>query len=156
MQFPAVADEDFYEALQSGGTYHGDGTVQLPLSYTKRVQAATENLVAVALEFRAIVENVLQILIGCPLDFQPGTNSKQVRTWSFMSKASNSPHHKGVFGHTRAFFGCVETQARGALHFHAIIWGGIKPKLLEHATSIPAVCQAVQRALDKMFSAQIP
>ena len=34
-----------------------------------------------------------------------------------------------------AYFGCIETQACGALHFHVILWGGITPKLLEKAAN---------------------
>ncbi len=109
-----------------------------------------------ALEFRAVIENVLQILIGCPLDFQPGTNSKQVRTWYFKSSAKNCPHHKGVFGHVTAYFGCIETQARGALHFHVILWGGITPKLLEEASSFPDICEHISKALDTMYTAEAP
>ena len=97
-----------------------------------------------------------EILIGCPLDFQPGNNSKQVRTWYFKSSAKNSPHHKGVFGYVTSYFGCVEMQARGALHFHIIIWGGITPKLLEHASGFPDVCRSIENALDTMYCAEIP
>lgn len=110
-KFPATVEEDFFEKLRENSTYTGDGSVNIPLSYTQRFNAATENPVAVACEFQAMMENVLEILIGCPLDFQPGNNSKKVRTWFFKSKAKNSPHHKGLFGYVSAFFGCVETQA---------------------------------------------
>ena len=95
-KFPSVADEDFFSKLHEGGEYLGDGSVAVPLGYTERVHAAVGNPVAVACEFRAMVENILQILIGCPLDFQPGTNSKQVRTWYFKANAKNCPHHKGI------------------------------------------------------------
>jgi len=155
-QFPAVADENFFEALRQNSTYVGDGNVQMPLSCSKRVQASVDNPVAVALEFRAIVENMLQILIGCPLDFQLGTNSNQVRTWYFRSNDDKCPRHKGIFGHVNAYFGCVETQARGALHFHVIIWGGITPKLLEQAVRFSSVCKTIEKALDSMYCAEIP
>ena len=154
--FPAIVDDSFFEELQKNATYVGDGNVRIPLNYTARWKAATENPVAVAVEFRAMIENVLQILIGCPLDFQPGTRSSQKRTWFFKSKANNCPHHKGIFGHVPAFFGCVETQARGSLHFHILLWGGITPKLLEKAASFPEICSVIQKTLDSMYSAEIP
>ena len=103
-----------------------------------------------------MIENTLSILIGCPLDFQPGNCSKQVRSWYFKDKANNCPHQKGVFGYVTAYFGCIETQERGALHFHIIIWGGISPKLLEQAVYFPAVCDKIEHALDKMYCAELP
>jgi hypothetical protein len=99
------------------------------LNYSARFKAASQNPVVDAFKFHSMVENVLQILISCPLDFQPGTNSGQKCTWYFQSKACNSPHHKGILGHVTAFFGCVETQACGAQDFHIVLWGGIIPSL---------------------------
>ena len=154
---PATAPEEFFEKLQAGGTlYDQEGTVKLPLNYTQRFKTTTQNPVAVAYEFRSMMENICEILIGCPLDFQPGANSGQKRTWYFKSKATNSPRHKGIFGYVVAYFGCVETQARGALHFHLILWGGITPNLLEKAASFSDVCVTIQKALDSMYCAEIP
>ena len=132
--FPATVDEHFFQKLKEGcKEFSPEGSIKIPLSYTERKKASVENPVAVALQFRALMENILTILFGCPVDFQPGTNSKKVTTWFFKSKASNCPHHKGIFGQvTRSFFGCIETQARGALHFHIILWGGLEPKLLQN------------------------
>ena len=154
--FPANADENFFKKLEESGTFIGENKVDIPLSYNQRMKAAVENPVAVASEFRAMLENVLQILVGCPLDYQPGTNSTKVRSWYFKSKASNSPHHKGVFGHVTAFFGCVETQGRGALHFHVIIYGGITPTLLENAAAVPEICSKIEKILDDMYCAELP
>ena len=69
--FPATVDEKFFESLRKGTEFVGEN-IKIPLNYTKRVQVATQNPVAVAEEFRSLIENTLSILIGCPLDFQPG------------------------------------------------------------------------------------
>ena len=154
--FPAVVDEDFFAKLKEGSMYQGSGNVSVPLHYNNRHKLAAQNPVAVASEFLAVMEDILQVLIGCPLDFQPGSNSKQVRTWYFKAKSKNCPHHKGIFGHITAYFGCIETQARNALHFHLILWGGITPKLLQKATGFDELCTAIEEALDSMYSAEIP
>ncbi|MGL5934880.1 MAG: hypothetical protein ACRCZI_04580, partial [Cetobacterium sp.] len=155
--FPAAVDDDFFEKLIEGCKVPStEGSIRVPLSYTDRKKASVENPVAVAFRFRAMMENILTILIGCPLDFQPGTNSKKVTTWFFKSKASNCPHHKGIFGCVRSVFGCVETQTRGALHFHVLIWGGLEPKLLHDAAYIPQLCIEVEKALDTIYKAEIP
>ena len=156
LTFPAVATDEFFHKLRAGCDRIDRGTVRVPLGYTKRVQAATGNPVAVAREFRSMVENVMQVLIGCPLNFQPGTNSKQVRTWYFENKEKSCPRKKGVFGNITGYFGCIETQDRGALHFHVLLWGGISPRLLEMSTPFPDVCKVVADALDKMYTAGVP
>ena len=90
--FPATVDEDFFEKLKEGSKeFSPEGTIKIPLSYTQRKKASVENPVAVALQFRALMENILTILFGCPIDFQPGLNSKKVTTWFFKSKASTAP-----------------------------------------------------------------
>jgi Helitron helicase-like domain at N-terminus len=126
------------------------------VSYTQRKKASVENPVAVAFKFRAMMENILTILFGCPVEFQPGTNSKKVTTWFFKATASNCPHDKGIFGQVRSFFGCIETQARGALHFHVLLWCGLEPKLLHNAAYIPQLCVEVEKALDAIYQAEIP
>jgi hypothetical protein len=84
--FPATVNDDFFGALQQGTCYIDEAsTIKLPLDYTARHQASTSNPVAAALEFQAMVENVVQILIGCPLDFQAGTGGGQKKTYYFKS-----------------------------------------------------------------------
>ena len=156
ISFPACTTQAFHDNFKNSKSIDSFGNINIPLNYTQRVKRANANPVAIAIEFRAIVENILTILIGCPLDYQPGNNSKQVRTWHFEAKATNSPYHKGIFGNVTAYFGCIETQARGALHFHAIIWGGINPKLLEQSAGFPALCETISKVLDSMHCAELP
>ena len=85
--FPATVDEEFFDKLKQNSSYtQQEGTIKIPLDYSARKKAAVSNPVAVAHEFRSVLENVVQILLGCPLDFHPGTNSKRIRTWHFQSK----------------------------------------------------------------------
>ena len=95
-------------------------TLEIPCDYTARVQAANGNPVAVALEFQALIENVMTHLIGCKINLQNADDSGIKKTYYFKSKEETSTHHKGVFGYVTAFFGCIETQKRGALHFHVL------------------------------------
>ena len=133
-----------------------EDTVNIPLSYTKRFQAATDNPVAVAEEYQAMLANVVNHLIGVPLDFSPGDKSHLHKTWYFKSKDKDSPHKKGVFGRVTAYFGATETQDRGALHFHLLIWGGITSTLLEDAAGFKSVCHEIEKALDSQYTASLP
>ena len=87
-----------------------------------------------------MIENILTSLIGCPPDFQTHNGSKNVRTWYYESNESNAPRHKGIFGNVLACFGMVQTQQRGALKYHVLLWGGINPKLLEKNCHIESLC----------------
>ena len=77
VSFPAVAVDEFYKTLQENGTFVGENKIRIPLTYTQCAQKATQNLVAVARKFQALVENVTQIFLGCLLAFQASTNSYQ-------------------------------------------------------------------------------
>jgi hypothetical protein len=169
--FLSVVTPNFFEALRRGDAVFSErsasdaGTILFPIDYKARVKAASQNPVAVALKFQRLVENVLSVLIGCKPTFRSHNNSKDVRTWCFKDGK------KGIFGCVTAFFGMMETQQRGALHFHVIIWGGIAPKLLEKAACtiddggddpssnkrmLQAICLEVQKALDTMCTACLP
>ena len=156
--FPSCADDNFFEHLRSNSTNFLPDNMSTPisLSYKDRKKLAVHNPVALAFNFRAMLQNIITVLLGSPLDYQPGVNSKKVTTWWFQSNAKNSPHSKGIFGFVNAHFGCIEVQSRGALHFHILVWGGITPSLLETAAFIPELSKAVSRALDTMFCAQMP
>ena len=76
--FPATVGADFFEALQHGKEYiskTSKGEIKIPLGYTTRHQTATGNPVAVALDFQTMIENIIEILIGIPLDFCASRNS---------------------------------------------------------------------------------
>lgn len=63
---------------------------------------------------------------------------------------------KGVFGYINAGEGVHEVQARLSLHMHLILFGGLRPKLLESAPSIPELCKKVSEGLNKMYCAELP
>ena len=103
-----------------------------------------------------MLANVVSHLIGVPLDFSPGEKSHTHRTWFFKSKEDGCPIKKGVFGYVTAYFGATETQDRGALHFHLLIWGGISPTLLEDAAGFKQICRKIEHALDSQYVASLP
>jgi hypothetical protein len=162
--FPSAVSLSFAETYQNSGRLYNDttdiGDVQVPLSFTHCLQAAQKNPVAAACDFQALMENVVQILIGFPLDFQAGTDSKnQRRTWYIKSPdAANNPHDKGtLYGNVTAVYGSIEIQARGALHFHIVIYGGLNPKLLQDVTGHESLTKAISSVLSAMYyNAELP
>ena len=111
--------------------------IPIPVGYTARVRGASANPVAVAMEYQALLENVMEHLIGCPIEMRQSDKSMQRKTWYFKDNDPKSPHHKGCFGYITGFHGMTETQQRGALHFHVLLYGSLTPKLLELAAGTP-------------------
>lgn len=138
-----------YESLLQGSTILREGDVEIPLSYEARAKGAIKNPVAVVTQYRALIEDTLSILLGVELKIQ-GNGSKKVRSKYFLHG------NKGVFGYVVALFGVNETQARGALHFHLVLFGSLPPSLLESAASFPDVCAEISKVLDSMYTAELP
>ena len=76
--FPAVVDKDVLQKLKEGGTHIGEGNISILLDYNAHTKAATGNLVAVALEFQVMIENILYTPIGSKPNFQTYHESKVV------------------------------------------------------------------------------
>ena len=65
----------------------------------------------------------------------------------------------GALGHTIAHFAALECQGRGSLHFHAVMWSGLTPELLQAlATDDPDLSGLKAKAaevLDSMATAKL-
>ena len=78
------------------------------------------------------------------------------KLWYFKGREAESSCCKGCFGYVAGFHGMTETQQRGALHFHVLLYGSLTPKLLELAAGSPNLEKVVADALDTMYCAKIP
>ena len=149
VNFPAVVSDDFFTALEKDSELLGEGDIAIPCAYSDRAKAACNNPVAVVVEYRTLIENVLSILIGRPPSHQ-SNGSKIVRSTYFALQG------KGIYGYMLAAFGGHEVQKRGAFHTHLLLYGGLSPRLLEGVASYPELCKEVSNALDQMYTAQLP
>ena len=63
--FPASEpDEDFIEKMVSNSTFIEEGEIPIPVGYSDRAKAAAMNPIATSIEYKNLIENVLNILIG--------------------------------------------------------------------------------------------
>ena len=108
------------------------------------------------MECQTLIENVMEHLIGCPIEMRHSDNFMQRKTWYFKGNDPKSRQHKGCFGYVTGFHGMTEAQQRGALHFHVLLHGSLTPKLLELAAGTPILQEEVSSAIDSMHSAEIP
>ena len=117
LDWPALAPNTFFDALEDGSDYIGSGNIQINCSWPSLASAATENPVAVALAYKKIVYDIMTILVGVRPANTSGNGNRNVKTF-YKDWCT-----KGVIvGTGLAFIGVTETTARGSLHFHVGKW----------------------------------
>ena len=136
VDWPALAPENFLEAMREGSTITGHGDIPIDCSWPSLAAAATQNPVAVAVVYKKLVYDIMSILVGLRPSTTSGVNNRTVKTtyrdWSEVG---------AVVGTPLAFLGVSETTARGSLHFHVgavtlhelVLW--LYERLIPHVSS---------------------
>jgi hypothetical protein len=106
VSFPSVSDDEFGQALRQGSIHQ---KTNVSCSYGSRVERAVSNPVAVAVQYRSMIENILTVLVGCPPNLSQ-TGSKTVKTEYYGALRKRFRHleeagtafdmrpRKGIFG----------------------------------------------------------
>ena len=121
-----------------------DVDLQIPDHAARALRAATHP-VACARMYGRMVDAIFEKLFGL---------SSAERT-----KKMHSPveiRKKGLFGTPVAFYGITQAQARGALHLHTLLWGGLHGAALELSAHIPALERAIGDTMDSIVSGRFP
>jgi hypothetical protein len=109
--------------------------------YPKRAQLVAGDPVAAAQYFTAMTEAMMKHLCQLACDH--------------VTRKTSSGRHRqvGVLGKTFAHFAALECQGRGSLHFHALVWSGLTPELLQAlASGDPALDHLRRSATDVLDS----
>jgi len=177
LDWPALAPNTFFDALEDGSDYIGSGNIPINCSWPSLASAATENPVAVAMAYKKIVYDIMTILVGLRPANTSGNNNRTVKTfYKDWSKVG------AIVGTPMAYIGVTETTGRGSLHFHTgkfrlshlliymcnyltnascnlipvVIWGGLSPELLESISCIPELCDEASKVLESMYCTSLP
>jgi hypothetical protein len=143
---------DLLKCLREESTLEGVGRIDLPCRPDDRAKAAMENSVAYMTEYKAILIDVLSILIGIPpSNISLGDEGLTMRKTKYFKHRK-----KGIFGTALAYYGVNEAHAKGNMHFHLVIWGGISSKVLHKYGGVPRICEAISTALNSMHKATLP
>lgn len=67
---------------------------------------------------------------------------------SSIHKTKHYDNQKAIFGYVLATIGVVESNAKGLLHYHLQIYGGLSPLLLQRFSNMPEVCSKIVSVLD--------
>ena len=126
-QFPAN-DDGLIEALQGDKSVFQNINIDRP--HLKSLVAADP--VATAEIYRIMMHAVYKVCLG----MEPEDKSR--RSQPLSNKKS------GMVGKIHGAFGVNESQARGSLHMHLLIWGGLPPSLLQYGGSVEAVSKYIK------------
>jgi len=111
-------------------------------SHSVRLKVVSKDPVADARFFERTLRVIVRVLLGWDVDAQRAVEGG------------------GVFGIVKAFFGVVETQGRGSLHAHNLVWVRGMPPTVEQITealhSDPAFCKRFLTWADSVSSAVLP
>ena len=105
--------------------------LSIEFDYSDRAKKVVENPVAATKHFAALTEAIMKHLCKLKCDH---TNRK----------TCNIDNVAGALGKMVAHFGDLESQGRGSLHFHAVMWSGLTPGLLQCLATNVAVLSALR------------
>lgn len=139
--FPSEADNTFFTALSEKCTKQTYANIDM--SWNARARRTAENPVASAHEYIAFCDAVMEVLLGREAE-------GKIRQTATLSK-----HNIGVCGTNLGFVAAHEAHAKGTMHCHYILFGGLSTSLLSKAATNESLKNAVTQALNKMYSAEI-
>lgn len=154
-KYPAQSDDTAMDELKTNvwtpesSTLLGEASVELPHAFNQRVSRTIADPVATVIEYRQLISALLSVMFKIKPSFSSHRRHSN-RTYFCGGRG------KGVYGTTLSVMGVNEAQARGKLHFHCILWGGIPPEVLQAVSHIDSLAAAAQEALDSMFKASLP
>ena len=129
----------------------GSGTI-LCGERKERAKRAMDNPVAYVMEYKNLCYDVYSALVGiAPNGYSVGSDGRTVRNTTYWKHRP-----KGVFGNALAIQGVQEASSRGTLHSHAVIWGGIPPRILQSYSGVQEICDAISSTLNSMYRAELP
>ena len=112
------------------------------LAKVDRCRLSATNPVAIARGFSHLLKNLVEHLFHLPLWNVRKTRSKNMEA--------------GIFGTLQSYFIVIESQARGSLHAHALLWGCVPPKVIQQVMDRNEVRSALNSMLDSMIRAYFP
>ena len=134
---------------KNGYAARSDHLFNMPLDPSTRAATAIDNPVAYVQEFMSVVNAVLSTILGIPPEnFFAQSHGKKRRRKQYVVL-------KGAFGRTFSYYGVIEANDRGELHFHLVLFGSLPPHLLHNFATFPNVRQAIMETLQSYYKSEL-
>ena len=108
-----------------------------------------ENPIAQVSEYKKLLKDVIEVLVGLSVD----NIDRGAKRRSQYYRKGKRP---GIFGFPMCLYGVIEDHAKGTLHTHLSIWGGILPWILQRYATVEEVCKAISEVLESQYSSTLP
>jgi hypothetical protein len=114
-----------------------------------RAKEGIDNPVAYVQEFMAVVHSLLSVVIGIvPENFYSQMSGKTTRKTVYLGK-------KGAIGHVLSYYGVIEANNRGELHFHLICFGSLPPHVLTNFATCPNIRKKISEVFESYYTTKL-
>jgi hypothetical protein len=134
----------------------GDGNAEqennyfpFPMDEGARAKEGIDNPIAYVQEFMAVVHSLLSVVIGIvPENFFSQMSGRTTRKTVHLNK-------KGALGHVLSYYGVIEANNRGDLHFHLICFGSLPPHVLTNFATCPDMRKKISDVFKSYYTTQL-
>ena len=148
--------EDFINYMVANAKVVSEGEVTLPsgMSFTRsdRAQLGADNPIAFVHENKTLLNDILSILLGLPID---GKEYFRKTQGNYRRKTRYFKFRKGVLGYMLSLLGVTEDHAKGHLHWHLTCTAGLPPRVLQRFANLKALCATISKVLNSMYLSKL-
>jgi hypothetical protein len=120
-----------------------------PMDEGARAKEGIDNPIAYVQEFMAVVHSLLSVVIGIlPENFFSQMSGKTTRKSVYYTK-------KGALGQVWSYYGVIEANNRGDLHFHLICWGSLPPYVLTNFATCPQIREKIAEVFRSYYTTKL-
>jgi hypothetical protein len=135
-----LLDEFIEKMVGDGNADRENVNFPFPMDEDARAKEGIKNPIAHVQEFMAVVHSLLSVVIGIiPKNFFSQMNGATTRKTTYLGK-------KGALGYVTSYYGVVEANNRGDLHFHLICFGSVPPHVLSDFATCPEIRKKISEA----------
>jgi hypothetical protein len=120
-----------------------------PMDESARAKECIDNPIAYVQEFMAVVHSLLSVVIGIvPENFFSQMSGKTTRKTVYLNK-------KGALGHVLSYYGVIEANNRGELHFHLLCFGSVPPHVLTNFATSPDLRKKISEVFESYYTTKL-
>ena len=152
---PAHLDEDNLDEFIEKMVGDGNATQEnnyfpFPMDESARAKEGIDNPIAYVQEFMAIVHSLLSVVIGIvPENFFSQMSGKTIQKTVYFG------NKKGALGHVTSYYGVIEANNRGDLHFHLLCFGSLPPQALTDFATCPVIRKKIAEVLESYYTTEL-
>ena len=143
-------DEFIKKMVRDGNATQENNYFPFPMDEGARAKEGIDNLIAYVQEFMAVVHSLLSVVVGIvPENFFSQMSGKTTQKTVYLGSK------KGALGHVTSYYGVIEANNRGDLHFHLLCFGSLPPQVLTNFATCPVIRQKIAEVLESYYTTEL-